>query len=463
MKISGRKSVILIAVKLLVFFSPYLFIQCTDEVEPKPQHVSDFSFSEIDTIDFGYFSKSHPLAFTNTSEKMTEWEIRSESNLIAFSENTGELNPGDSMEIVVTFQRENLNDHVFHAEITLENQQSSSKCSLPVTAKNYNAINFLKKGIVKDARYDRVNDVLVYVTENPNELRTIYTSNNTSEVISLVLPPQALSVRPDGKYAVVAHNGWVSYINLELMQVEKVYPVPADINDIVIAPNNWAYIFPKPRHNIFSLNLATGAVIEMAGISGIGSARANLHPSGSYFYRIASSISPSKLEKFDTQSGSAAFLYGNINFSNNNYGSYFWISDNGNLIFSNYRNIFSSATQQEDDMLMVNQLEGNTMMIAFDYHTDVNRIYSVHRTRNSFDLIPDKFIRKYKASDFSYMGSVEIPDYLVDTGGGDGEFYEAEGHWGFFNAVGDKYFLLIKAHSSSEVNDQWGWVSFIVD
>ena len=92
-------------------------------------------------------------------------------------------------------------------------RQDGAPGSSPVEILGYNAI---------DAAYDKSSDRIIMVSSSPDELHIFDPNTQTEQAVPLAVPPLSVSVRPDGLYAAVGHDGWVSHVNLQSGIVEKI-------------------------------------------------------------------------------------------------------------------------------------------------------------------------------------------------------------------------------------------------
>jgi hypothetical protein len=89
---------------------------------------------------------------------------------------------------------------------------------------------------VLDAEYSKQLDRIVTVSATPlNQLHVVNPLTGASVAVDLPLAPACVSVGPDGLFAAVGHNGWISYINLSTHALIKTLPVSTDVVDIVLA------------------------------------------------------------------------------------------------------------------------------------------------------------------------------------------------------------------------------------
>src|SRR5207247_2440005 len=162
------------------------------------------------------------------------------------------------------------------------------------------------------------------------------------EAVPLPVAPTAVSVAPGGMTAAAGHNGWVSHVNLSPAAITSTFAVSADVLDVVLAANRYAYAFP--RHDqwetIRCINLTTGAETQ-SGVSSIyAGTLAKLHPNGTAIYGADNGLSPSDIEKYDISGGTARYLYDSPYHGDFPMCGDLWISNDGLRIFTRCGNVF---------------------------------------------------------------------------------------------------------------------------
>src|SRR5262245_40407398 len=116
---------------------------------------------------------------------------------------------------------------------------------------------------VVDAEYSPKSDLLVTVSANPSRLTIIDVQTGRTTPVNLSLPPTSVSIDPLGLTAAVGHDASVTLVDLTSGTVKRVFPVTADVLDVVLG-TNWAYVFPRRDQwtSIFSINLASGQQVD---------------------------------------------------------------------------------------------------------------------------------------------------------------------------------------------------------
>lgn len=64
---------------------------------------------------------------------------------------------------------------------------------------------------------------LITVSADPPRLHVVQGASGAVTHLNLDATPNAVTVQPDGAYAAVGHNAFISYVNLTTMTVERVY------------------------------------------------------------------------------------------------------------------------------------------------------------------------------------------------------------------------------------------------
>ena len=416
-------------------------------------------------LNYGYFENSQTFTVKNEGNIDFDWNLDNSSNsYISASPNSGTLTKGDSTVVTLTLDRTNLSSQTYDAEININNSKGQSKF-LPVQIKHYEEEKWLINGRVIDAEYDRNNDVIIVVSESPNELRKFNPSNNSMETLVLSSPPTCVSVGLDGNYAAVGHNGSLSHINLSTMKVEDRFAVTTDAFDIILAPNNWAYVFPRKEQweKIRCINLSNGVETLHTGGSIREETKVKLHPSGDYIYGADNGVSPSDFEKYNIGNGTAEYLYDSPYHGDFAFSGDIWISDDGNRLFAKSRNVFNASTTKATDMTYSGNLAGEGSIATLDFSTAAQRVYAVFTTGNTWEKTPGNIIRKYETNFLAFQGIIELPGFLIPDGTGGGNFYDSEGHFGFFNSNGTKYFVVSKIKEGSGAQNEWAIITVDVE
>jgi hypothetical protein len=115
--------------------------------------------------------------------------------------------------------------------------------------------------------YTASRDMIVMASSAPDELHLRLPGSQSDVIVPLVKAPLSLSISPDGLYAAVGHDGWISYVNLVTATVERIFPIATDVHGILLAANGYIYAFPqRDWSDIYALETITGKVTNVSAI-----------------------------------------------------------------------------------------------------------------------------------------------------------------------------------------------------
>jgi chitinase len=222
---------------------------------------------------------------------------------------------------------------------------------------------------VVDAEYSTALDRLVVVSAEPDELHIVEPVTLAEQTVRLPLPPLSVSVRPDGRKAAVGHDGWVSYIDLQTVTLEKTLEVPTDVYDIVLAGNGYLYLFPqRDWSDIYSLEISSGV---WTGTSAIYEGRiARLYATGEYLY-----VGGNWTSKWDIRQGVAK--------SASQYSLHdvptcgdLWLTQDGQRIFTSCAKVYRSSEIASQDFQYNGSLLG-TDFVQWASHSAIRQMTAV--------------------------------------------------------------------------------------
>lgn len=176
----------------------------------------------------------------------------------------------------------------------------------------------------------------------------------------LSMPATAVSVSPDGATAALAHDGLVSHVDLNAMNVLATHAVPVSLGDIVIDANGQAHGFPDIGQwvAIYSVDLASGNfVLTDDGLTRHKS-RARLHPSGTSIYSADTDQSPSDIKRHSIVGGALQSGYDSPYHGQHDFCGNVWFDPTGQVILSPCGVLVQATDDRATDMRYVMQLEG---------------------------------------------------------------------------------------------------------
>ena len=308
---------------------------------------------------------------------------------------------------------------------------------------------------VVDAEFNPVTNRIITVSANPSRLHILDPETRAVQTVDLPQVPNVVAVQPDGQFAAVGHDGWVSYVNLTTGTVTRVYPVTTDAIDIVLPGNGWVYVFPRTDQwtSIRSIRLSDGAE-SLSGTMRAGTL-ARLHPSGKYIYGANNGLSPSDFEKYDIRSGAAVVMYDSPYHGDYAFNGNVWISDDGLRLFARSGNAFRSSEVRSEDMVYAGKLQGMTVVEWAAQSAAAARVLALPGSPCCGDPAPSE-LRVYESAFLAFQGALTLPRFAVPGVGS----VKSEGKFVFFKGDGQRVYLLAKAENGSGMALDWGLVVY---
>lgn len=418
---------------------------------------------EIDpgALFFDYNEDSRQITIKNSGNQSTPWQIVPSSPYLSVTPSSGSLNPDQSSVLTLEIDRSNLQTQTYSEKLTVK-LEAVSTSETPVTINNFKEEKWLLDGLITDAEYDRVNDNMVLIVDN-----TLYKLSPQTRTMSSVLLPSigtSVSVAKDGHFALVGHGTSISLVDISTMQVDKTYPTSAYATDVVLGPNNWAYVFPNGSNptNIICINLADGTEVLSTGQKIYGSTKAKLHPSGEYIYGMRNALSPAYAEKYDIKSGQAKYLYESPYHAEHEYYQT-WMSEDGSRMFARDGAVFNLSSDQSKDLVYDRTLAitNNLWVQSVDHNALTNRLCAVYF--NYYIGLERGEVQVFSGDALTSLGIKPIPGFLI---GQPGQFQlvPSEGVFGFFNSAGTKFYVCVKTRIFPPATDiRWAIVTINVE
>ena len=411
-------------------------------------------------IVFNYDENSKPVTIKNNSNQPVNWQLEPSVAYLSITPNSGTLNANQSSNLTLTINRTTLESKTYSETLSLK-LGGVKNSDIPVSINNFKEEKWILGGAIIDAEYDRTGNNLIVIIGS--KLFKLKPETKTADSLALPLPGTCVAVGMNGQYAVVGHDAWISLVDLAAMRIDRTYPVSANVLDVVLAPNNWAYVFPKVDQwqNIRCINLLTGAEMFNTGRQIYAGTKAKLHPSGNYIYGANNGLSPSDAEKYDIRIGQANFLYDSPYHGQYAFSGDLWMADDGSKMFTRGRNVFWLTTNQSTDIIYAGSLEGNNVGVqTLDHISLKNRVYAVYF--DFFSQAPQNEIKIFSGDFLNFLGTKPLPNFLVKQGGVY-QLVPSEGVLGFFNSTGTKFFTCVRSKIVSGTPVQWAIATINVD
>ena len=203
-----------------------------------------------------------------------------------------------------------------------------------------------------DAVFDPVGERIVSVD---GAFLTIIGIDGSQTVLELPTAAKAVDVSPDGTEAAVAHDGWVSHVDLQRVEVLATHAVPANLGDVVIDGHGNAYCYAATSFgDVHTVALATG-VRERWSQSRSFPARAKRHPSGRRMYEatyhdiMKHLIGPAGIRPY--------YEWGGLRPGGGPCGD-FWIGVDGHALLTKCGRVLRATDDRDNDLVELLRIDG---------------------------------------------------------------------------------------------------------
>src|SRR5581483_1660115 len=303
---------------------------------------------------------------------------------------------------------------------------------------------------VIDAEYSPTLDAIVAVADDPYALRIFRIPAQTLTTVLLEHPATSVSVSPDGNYAAVGHDGFISYVNLVDGVLVKTLNVSTDVLDIVLAGNGYVYAFPRRDQwqTLRCVNIATNTETQHTGNQLYAGTVGRLHPGGSWIYAADNGLSPSDIEKYDTTGGTARYVSDSPYHGNYAMCGNVWFSDDGTRIYTPCGNVFRSTGDSTTDMRYVGAFDRDTRIRWAAHSTAFGSVAILPSYQGGYGAPPrtDQEIHYYTPDFLTFQGSSLLPS--MNNGG---TAWQTRGRWHFFSPDGVRQHTIVQADASSGI------------
>ncbi len=289
---------------------------------------------------------------------------------------------------------------------------------------------------IVDSAYDSPLNSLVFVSAAPNELHIYNPVTQADQLVPLVKPPLSLSVRPDGAYATVGHQGYVSYVNLQSGVVQEILTTGADTSFCVLASNGYVYLFPNNDSNVYSFQIATGTETATSYYNGSGPAR--LYIDGLSIYQAANYGTT----KWNIATGVASPE--NLTSPPSSCQN-LWLNQNGLALATACATIYSTSETPSADLQYLGDLS-NTNSLVWASESAVQLSTAVIPTTNYQSSANDTQVQMYGDAYQDYVGTFALPQFIVNA-----VPFPGHGKYLFWNTGGTSIYVVEQADSTAKL------------
>ncbi|MBX3085981.1 MAG: hypothetical protein KF716_30375 [Anaerolineae bacterium] len=301
---------------------------------------------------------------------------------------------------------------------------------------------------VIDADYSLSLDRLILLADVPSSLFILDPLTGQSTSVKLASVGKFISVSPDGNFAVVAHVGLITYIDLQAATIVKTFDFPDMITDIVLG-NGWIYVEPQGGsfQKLTALEIATGKQSISTGGDFYYGTNFEMHPAGNRLYGATQGISSGGIVSVDVTNGTAEVL-------GEHQGNWYacgklWVSQDGKRLFSGYGGVFRTAADWELDVTPNGRL-AQMKYARYVYHSaNAGLILAIPESRP----IPpcpnqgEETSNRLLVYDYNTLALLKV--LTLPSVGKTDKNLPSIGHFVFANAAGTQYYIVLQANENS--------------
>lgn len=432
------------AIVVLALTAALLFTSSCSKY-PKPSE-RVYSFHVPDTVFFSVSSQTEYMTIQNTGNMPLEYTLSSSSAFVESTPSTGEIPIGETISVDITVSREALLNDPTTPTLTLTADELSRDVVISLERKDILPVDVI------DIAYSKATDQFVYLGGD-NNLKIYHPSTRTTDEIPLFYIPICVSLSTDGTKAAVGHDAHVSYVDLLTKTVINTHDVSCKAYEIVLADNGWAYVFPNidSSEKIHCINLTDPNSEEVANSGTYGKVIAYQHPSSKFIY----SIDESGLKKFDIQNGVIEKLY-----EKSAKGKEFWLSENGNRIFTSSHYVYKTSEAQALDVSYNGTISNQNPNLNYpkaqwiDQSEATKNIYLISSSYYYGDYYDNPHVFVYNSENLTYKYRINLENYYVKDSYGNPCFYSAQPFYVFSKLDGSRIYVVTQA-GESEFKNSW--------
>jgi hypothetical protein len=380
------------------------------------------------------------------------WEIKDKPSWITVSKQKGFMNPNSAEIITLLISRDNLVKGNYSGEINIAvnsiEPNLKLKVSMKVSDPSMSGQVESIEGEVVDADFCKATGLMVVAAKNPNRMY-FYQPDQPVKSLDLNKIPISVTISETGdQIAATFTNTDLSLISPESFTITKNIQTGMIASDIALGGNGWAYLAPKPYDTSFlqSIDLNSGQIVkntvDMNGLTILKKV-----PGKNLLYGSKVGWSPDFLEVFDISKGA-------VNSVVDQYWvtlSRFWLSEDGQHVFSGMRKIYQSPEfvqkgNMMDPPLLAGEIENIAGTInAIDHSSILKEMFVVYK---AYSYEVGTRVLRIDDSGFFTKSAFRVGDCVV-TENGFTQSIDPEVPYMFVSKSGKELGLIKKGMSNS--------------
>ena len=393
---------------------------------------------------------SKVLTIRNTGNANLTFQFKEIPGWLTFSTLQGMLYPGQSTDITLVVNRNNLEENEYSAIVQIQNNTPQGNYGLLVKMKVSNLTNPENtkaiQGQVTDSEYNKITNQLLVTTQIPNQLIIFSTSDNTQTIIPLDKSPNCISISEDGNTAVIGYNlAAVSKVDLQTKTLTKTIETDCIPFDIVLGDNDWCYLMPETGNFEYlrSLNLKTSQLVKSTKYGNIY-AKMTIRkvPGKPYLLGSNTQVSSNGLIIADISNGNARDTMPYWFIDTNN----FWLSPKGEKIYTGVKNIhrtpaFTTTETYFYNLDIIGTLKPQKENIVWVDHCEATNTIFMAESSRYYESVPYSVIEQIDAGNYNFKKLIEPAKY-VTTINGNKSAYKTIVKFVFANSSGTQIYVV---------------------
>jgi hypothetical protein len=299
---------------------------------------------------------------------------------------------------------------------------------------------------VADAEYSDALDRIVAISGNPNRLNIYDPATAKNTAVSLPLAGNAVSIAPNGLRAAVCHDGLVTIVNLQTATIEKSLSVSVNCYDIVLAPNNYAYMSVMGGWGTSSsVNISTGTETKVDLL--YNGTNFRLNTAGDALYTSNTGTSGQSVTRYTLASGPMKLDYQSEVYPAKPAGYKVWFTRDGRM-FGDTGSVFRTGSTLATDFIYTGTLSGFGSMgaIGTAAHSTARRLFASIGPNSGYlaNATSDTSLFLHGDKFFALASKVTLPKITVG-----GVSANSHGKFVFWDSTGAKAYVIAQADSSA--------------
>jgi len=350
---------------------------------------------------------------------------------------------------------------IYRAQLTVSAGGLSSQAATTVAV--WPAVTRLAHRVV-DAAYSTALDRVVMVAADPSALYVHDPVSHAEVAVPLRFAPASVSLSGDGLFAVVAHDSFVTYVDLQAAAAITTLPFTGDMGLAVLGDNAFVYAFPRgppsDHVRVLAQPLAGGTETSVTSNSLIGTPRARVRTGAGALYLTNDPgfFGFASIEKYDLGGGKPVLLPPGPGANLSSCGN-LWLSEAGTRIFNRCGAVLRASSVPADDLTAAGTLglpNSGLLLRSVSDSTAAGEISALASPDPSFfGGTDDRTLRRWSSDGLVQLESAPLPSELVGASS-----FPWNGRFVFYRSDGSERYVVLQLDPAASALQDFGMVTF---